>query len=314
MSDPVNIANLFKKLRRSSQIHSVPSVYGTKRWPHAAMAELGPKVAVKESSNDHIKIQFPGSKNIEVTHEEFWEISCLSICEKHNAYYFDSKANIWQHERPWQALQEYNLMNCRENIQPEQEKFIYKILQTFSSKKNAIPFLSSLTYGWPWMFENSPGVWPPSEIINPRSCLYDPLLGILMFQDIPKYVESEGHDPLASWSLELTFCLAAHNIEQNPQLVEIGKQALRDGSHDEIQNFISIIEQALPAYHSHFDNLLEESEPEDACRILTILLLGSTRWLQCRLPFPENKKLLKTSKLLPIFARFDKAASKKSRN
>lgn len=311
MSDPVNIANLFKKLRKSSQIHSVPSVYGTKQWPHAAMAELGPKVAVQQGPDDHVKIQFPGSKNIEITHEEFWEISCLSICEKHNAYYFDSKVNIWQHERPWQALQEYNLMHCRENIQPSQEKLVYKILEAFSSRNHPIPFLSSLTYGWPWMFENNPGVWPPSEIINPRSCLYDTLLGILMFQDITKYVESEGYDPLASWSLELAFCLAAHSIDQNPKLIEIGKQALRDGSHDEIQSFIAHIEQALPAYHSHFDNLLEELDPEPACRILTILLLGSARWLQCRLPFPETKKILKTSRLLASFAKLDRDANKK---
>lgn len=310
MSDTNTIASLFKKLGNSTGIHSVPSVYGTKRWPHAAMAELGPKVDVKSDKEDHVKIQFPGAKNIEITHEEFWEISCLSICEKHNAYYFDSKVNIWQHERPWQALQEYSLMHCRENLHPSQENLVYKILQLFAKKGHHIPFLSSLTYGWPWMFENSPGVWPPSDIINPRSCLYDPLLGVLLFQDILKYVESEGHDPLASWSLELALCLAAHNIDQNPQLIETGKQTLRAGSHDNIQQFITLIEQALPAYHSQFDALLEELDPEAACRVLSILLLGATRWVQCRLPFNETKKLLKSNPLMRTFAKFDQPSQR----
>jgi len=306
MSNLGNISALFKKLKKTSTIHSVPTLYGTKRWPSAAIAELGPKVDISPSSGEHVRIQFPGTKHIEVSNEEFWEISCLSSCEKHNAYYFDDKADIWLYERPWQALQEYNLMHCRENLRPEQEELTYKILNAYSKHKHNIPFLASLTYGWPWMFENSPGVWPPAEIINPRSCLYDPVLGILMFQDILQYVEGEGGNPLTTWSLELSLCLAAHNTSAADTHTELAKEALRAGSHEDIQSFVETIEALLIPFHSQFDVLLEDSDPEYACLIFSILLLGASRWLDCRLPFPKIAKTLRKNKLLQAYRKLEK--------
>ena len=300
--EPCNqhVATLFKQLKKTKDITSVPTMYGTKQWPNAAMAELGPKAGISPGEAGKVVIQIPGSKEIKVSQQEFWEISCLNACEKHNSYYLDNKAEIWKYERPWQALQEYNLRNFRAQLTKPQENVACSILEKYAIAGDPIPFISSLTYGWPWMFESAPGVWPPEEIINPRSVLYDPLLGIMVFQDVLDFLKENKEKPLELIGYELSLCVSRHVQNQTDKYTDVARELLQGAAQNDIEEFVRTSESVLSLYHTQFETYMTLHNPEEVFSLVDTLLLGACRYLEAK-PKSSIARALAGSKLLKAY-------------
>lgn len=291
------VVDLFKCLTSSKDMTSVPSVYGTKNWAYAAVSELGPQANISPGNTGNLVIQLPDGKEISVTQQEFWEISCLSACEKHNSYYFNNEAEIWKYEKPWHALQEFNLKHCRAKLTKKQEETICKVLEAYSNNNEPLPFISSMAFGWPWMFESAPGVWPPEGIINPRSVMYDPLLGIMVFKDVLDYLKSKKAKELEILAFETSMCTAKHVINNSPSHLEAAKEVLGKSTKGRIEKFVQICEQALSPYSTRFDEYLGELDEKVLLECVSIFMLGAHRLTQAMPELSLSQELQKRTLL-----------------
>jgi len=268
------ISSLFQKLKDSNEFTPVPAVYGTPLWSKAVIAALGS--AAKISTKDrNVKINFPGEKAITLSFEEFWEISCLSSCSTHNSLYLGNNADFWNHEKPWQALQEYNLMHCRAQLTAIQVKYLQKLITALQENNLPVPQVAGLAFGWAWMFEKSMGVWPPAEVINPRSCLYDPILGILSFQDIYDYLLGEKLPARKIWAHELSLCMATHCVQSDQiSYMQKADKIMQDNSQEFIHNLVLALSAPLSVYNCDLMFLLRQQNENEVKVILYIILLA----------------------------------------
>lgn len=268
------ISSLFQKLQDKNDFTPVPALYGTQLWSNAVISALGSKAKISTTENT-IKINFPGEKTIKFSFQEFWEISCLSSCSNHSLLYLGNNVDFWEHERPWQALQEYNLKHCRSPLAKVQVQYLKTFINVLQDLKLPIPQISGLTFGWAWMFEKSPGVWPPAETINPRSCLFDPILGILSFQDIYQYLNSEKLPAKAIWAHELSLCLATNCVQSNLQeYLDKADTFINNHEYDRIVALVQTLSTPLSVYNCDLAQLLTSTDKTDVLAVIAIMLLG----------------------------------------
>lgn len=268
------ISSLFQKLKNSIEFTPVPAVYGTPLWSNAVIAALGSAAKIS-TKNTNIKINFPGEKTISLSFEEFWEISCLSSCATHNSLYLENNADFWNYEKPWQALQEYNLMHCRAPLTSIQVKSLHKLITVLQENNLPVPQVAGLSYGWAWMFEKSMGVWPPAEVINPRSCLYDPVLGILSFQDIYTYLLGEKLPARNIWAHELSLCMATHCVQTDQVSYMLkAEKIMQENSKEFITALITSLSAPISVYNCNLISLLKQQNEGEVKVILYIILLA----------------------------------------